>query len=332
MTDLRYNLCMILACYLIVINLLTFVIYGVDKNKARKGKWRISEAFLIFLAVFFCGSIGALLGMLIWHHKTRKPKFYVTVPIFAVLHTAGIIFCLYQNYNLTVTQYDADIGLGRDLTIVQISDLHNQFFGINESILLDRIREQDPDMIVVTGDVVDSFHTSYAIAEDFFAGAVEICPVYYITGNHEVRLYGSRFDEFISKITSMGVMYLDDSYIEIEDLVIAGIADESLWSFEAFEPFDDGQNVIMLAHEPRYVTLYQSLGADLVLTGHIHGGQFIIPGKGGMLSPEFEFFPELYDGIHDFDGMKLIVSRGLGNSAVPVRINNFPEIVVVKVH
>ena len=87
----------------------------------------------------------------------------------------------------------------------------------------------------------------------------------------------------------------------------------------------------MLAHEPQYHSLYQSLGADLVLTGHFHGGQIIIPGVGGVVSPEFEFFPEMYQGIHTFGDMKLVLSRGLGNSVIPVRINNYPEIVVVKV-
>jgi predicted MPP superfamily phosphohydrolase len=86
----------------------------------------------------------------------------------------------------------------------------------------------------------------------------------------------------------------------------------------------------MLAHEPAYYSLYQELGADLVLTGHVHGGQIIFPGKGGFLSPDFTFFPELYEGMHDLGGMDLIVSRGLGNSVAPVRINDYPELVVVK--
>ena len=87
----------------------------------------------------------------------------------------------------------------------------------------------------------------------------------------------------------------------------------------------------MLAHEPQYSELYKKLGADLVFTGHYHGGQIIIPGMGGLVSPEYEFFPKPYDGMTDMDGMQLVLSRGLGNSVLPVRINNFPEIVVVKV-
>lgn len=320
---------MILACYLIIMNILTFIVYGVDKHKAKNGKWRVPESTLILLAILG-GAPGAGLGMLIWHHKTHKPKFYITIPILVLLQVAVEIFCLYQNYHLTVSSYDVDLGLKEDLTIVQISDLHNQFFGFNQSELLGKIEDLSPDMIVVTGDVVDSFHTSYEIAYDFFEGAAKIAPVYYVTGNHEVRL-SSKMDEFVTKLKSMGVNYLDDKYIDFGDYILAGIADASLDYFSAYEPFDDSKPVIMLAHEPAYYNLYKSLGADLVFTGHVHGGQIIIPGKGGLLSPDIEFFPELYEGVHDFDGMKMVISRGLGNSVAPVRINDYPEIVVVKV-
>lgn len=320
---------MILVYYLILVNLAAFILYGMDKSFARKGARRISEKSLLFWA-WIGGSIGSFLGMRIFHHKTRKMKFYI-VPLLMVLETVLCIFCLFQNYHLVTTEYDADIGLSDNLTIVQVSDLHNQFFGIGESALLKKIGDEEPDMIVVTGDVVDSTHTSYDIALDFFEGAVKTAPVYYITGNHENRLRGSRLGDFYSKMRSLGVIFLDDTYIETEEYIIAGIADSSLGDFNAYAPFEDGKPVILLAHEPQYTSLYQSLGADLVLTGHYHGGQVIIPGKGGLISPEFEFFPELYEGMHDMGGMKLIISRGLGNSIAPVRINDYPELVVVKV-
>lgn len=321
---------MVLVIYLVIMNLLAFVVYGVDKQKARKHEWRVPEATLILLAVLG-GSFGAGLGMLCWHHKTRKPKFTVTVPVFVALWAVFCGFCLYQNYHLTVTEYEAEIGLGHEMTIVQVSDLHNQFFGFGESALLRKIAEEEPDLIVVTGDVLDSFHVSYKIAEDFFAGAVKICPVYYITGNHEVRLDQEKFGEFLDGIREMGVIFLDDAYEDKGEYVLAGIADASLPAFHAYGAFEEEKPVILLAHEPGYVALYQRLRADLVLTGHVHGGQIILPGKGGLLSPEISFFPEYYEGIHDINGMKMVVSRGLGNSVLPVRINNYPEIVVIKV-
>ena len=321
---------MVLVYWLVFINVLAFILYGIDKKKAKDKKWRISEATLITLAVIG-GSAGALAGMYIFHHKTRKKKFYITVPAFFVLLVVTSIFCLYQNYHLTTSYHDVDLGLDQDLTIVQVSDLHNQFFGIGQSALLDRIREEAPDMIVVTGDLVDSRHTSYPIAMDFIEGAVEIAPVYYVTGNHEARLAGEKLDSFISEMEQKGVQYIDDKYIDCGEYIIAGISDDSLYYGEEMEPFGGSGTVIMLGHEPQYAQLYKSLGADLVFTGHYHGGQIIIPGVGGLLSPEFEFFPEVYEGIHDYGGMKLIVSRGLGNSVFPVRINNYPEIVVAHI-
>ena len=321
---------MILVYWLILVNLAAFILYGMDKSYAKKGARRIPEKTLLLWA-FLGGSIGAFLGMKVFHHKTLKPKFAVTVPLLMVLELVICGFCLFQNYHLTTSTYDVDLGLSDDVKIVQVSDLHNQFFGINQSVLLKNIEACDPDIIVVTGDIVDSTHTSYSIAMDFVEGAVKIAPVYYVTGNHENRLHGDKLDKFYNDMRASGVIFLDDTYADMGEYTLAGIADSSLESFDAYPAFTDEKPVVMLAHEPDYVSLYQSLGADLVLTGHVHGGQIIIPGKGGLLSPDFTFFPELYEGMHSYGSMTLIVSRGLGNSVAPVRINNYPELVVINV-
>ena len=321
---------MILVYWLILVNLAAFILYGADKSYAKKGARRIPEKTLLLWA-FLGGSVGAFIGMKVFHHKTKKPKFAVTVPVLMVLEIVICGFCLYQNYHLVTTEYSADIGLENDITVVQVSDLHNQVFGVNESALLKKIEAADPDIIVVTGDIVDTTHTSYSIALDFVEGAVKIAPVYYVSGNHEERLKGTKLSEFYSKMESLGVIFLDDTYIETSDYIIAGIADSSLDTFDAYGAFDDSKPVILLAHEPQYASLYADLGADIVFTGHYHGGQIIIPGMGGVVSPEFEFFPEPYEGMYSYNGMTVVLSRGLGNSVAPVRINNYPELVVVKV-
>jgi predicted MPP superfamily phosphohydrolase len=268
--------------------------------------------------------------MQIFRHKTKKAKFAV-VPVLMVIEIVICGLCLYQNYHLVKMEYEVDLGLNEDLKIVQVSDLHNQVFGLGESVLLDQIAAEDPDIIVVTGDIVDSTHTSYSIALQFVEGAVKIAPVYYITGNHEVRLTGPEMDEFMSDMESLGVVILDDKYIDMGEYILAGVADGSLDDFDAYDALDDSKPVIMLAHEPQYYELYQSLGADLVLTGHYHGGQIIIPGVGGLISPEFELLPKPYEGMTDYSGMTLVISRGLGNSVAPVRINDYPELVVINV-
>ena len=322
---------MILVYWLILVNLAAFILYGVDKAKAKTGARRIPEKTLLFWA-WIGGSIGAFLGMKVFHHKTLKVKFFV-VPVLAVLEIVLCGFCLYQNYHLTVSEYEVDLGLGRDYTIVQISDLHNQIFGIGESALLKKIEATAPDIIVVTGDLIDKTHPSYSIARTFMVKAADIAPVYYVTGNHDAWLNGERFEKFKKDLLEQNksIHFLDDKYYESDDYILAGIADTSLDSFSAYPAFTDEKPVIMLAHEPQYTGLYQSLGADLVLTGHYHGGQIIIPGVGGVVSPEFEFFPDYYEGMRTFGDTTVILSRGLGNSLAPVRINNYPELVVVKV-
>ncbi|MCR5202444.1 MAG: DUF1294 domain-containing protein [Lachnospiraceae bacterium] len=333
---------MILVIYLIAINLLALFMYGIDKRKAKNEKYRISEMALITVAVLG-GAIGAFLGMKIFHHKTRKKKFYITVPLFLILWCVFIVFCLYQNYHLVTTEYsyevreDCESISDSGLTIVQISDLHNQFFGFKQERLLKRIEKCNPDIIIVTGDVVDGAHTCYPLAYNFFEGAVKIAPVYYVTGNHEVSLYGDRFDKFIKDIDELGVHFMDGLMEECEigkgdkksSILIAGAADNSNVSDYGWS--DDKRLKVLLSHEPVRYEEYETTGADLVFVGDIHGGQIIIPGKGGLLSPEIEFFPELYMGEHTFGDMTMYISRGLGNSVLPVRVNNYPEVVKVEV-
>lgn len=320
---------MIIVYWLILVNLAAFILYGYDKSCAKKNKRRIPEKTLLFWA-WIGGSVGAFLGMRFFHHKTLKARFFV-VPVLMVVEIIICVICLYQNYHLVTTDYEVDLSLPSEVTIVQVSDLHNQFFGINQSTLLKRIKEADPDIIVITGDVVDKTHTNFAISEDFIEGAVKIAPVYYITGNHEVWIGDKKMSSFYEKMRSLGVIFLDDTYVDMGDYILAGIGDSSLTSFVVYPPFDDSKPVVMLAHEPQFSELYKKLGADLVLTGHYHGGQIIIPGVGGFVSPEYEIFPKMYEGCNDIDGMQLVISRGLGNSVLPVRINNYPELVVVKV-
>ncbi len=312
-----------------MINLVAFSLYGLDKSFAIKQKRRISEASLILVACVG-GAPGALLGMLVFHHKTRKPKFRVTIPVLVGVFFLLNLFFLYQNYHLVVTEYvykSAEVPASLDgYVIVQISDLHNQWFGFGEGILLDRMRECKPDMIVVTGDVLDASHTRYSFAEDFFRGAVEIAPVYYITGNHEAWLREDRFGRFLDEISEMGVICLDDREEQVDGFLLAGVAEKNLGK-DLSGKYPADQLVVLLAHEPKYYENYRNSGADIVLTGHVHGGQFILPGKGGLISPDFEFFPELYEGEHRYGDLTMIISRGLGNSVIPVRINNYPEIV-----
>ena len=325
---------MILLYYMTIINVLAFILYGIDKKRAEKEKYRIPESRLLLVAIIG-GAFGAMAGMLIFHHKTRKSRFRKVVPIFLVIYVVLTAFCLYGNYHIVITEYEySNYSVPDEMdgyTIVQISDLHNQIFGFGEKILLDKIRSCEPDIIVVTGDAVDSTHSFYGITEDFFEGAVKIAPVYYISGNHEKILEKKnkeRYDSYIRKIESYGVNFIDDKTVALKDFLLVGVSDSSLGE-EIHISADDNPFIVMLAHEPEYLENYDAAGADLVFAGHNHGGQIVIPGKGGLVTADMKFFSELCSGVHVRGNTTMIISRGLGNSILPVRINNYPEIVKV---
>ena len=249
-----------------------------------------------------------------------------------------ILFCNFQNKHLETTHYTyAAEQLGADLEgyrIVQISDLHNAKFGKNNQKLVGRIRECEPDMIVLTGDLVDSNHTNVDRAVQFVDEIVKICPVYYVTGNHEYWLEKSEYDGLMDGLIGAGVVILDDQVVEISrgnaKFRLVGLDDKSLadGTLEALLS-DEKELTVVLAHEPQYLARYAGTGVDLVLSGHAHGGQFRLPFVGGIVAPDQGFLPEYTAGEYYMNGTEMIVSRGLGNSVIPVRLFNYPEIVCV---
>lgn len=270
--------------------------------------------------------------------NTKKQK-YIKLAITLSIVIVIILFCNFQNKHLETTHYTyAAEQLGADLEgyrIVQISDLHNAKFGKNNQKLVGRIRECEPDMIVLTGDLVDSNHTNVDRAVQFVDEIVKICPVYYVTGNHEYWLEKSEYDELMDGLIGAGVVILDDQVVEISrgdaKFRLVGLDDKSLadGTLEALLS-DEKEFTVVLAHEPQYLVRYASIGVDLVLSGHAHGGQFRLPFVGGIVAPDQGFLPEYTAGEYYMDGTEMIVSRGLGNSVIPARLFNYPEIVCVE--
>ena len=287
-------------------------------------------------------------------------KKYIKSALVLLIVIALLLFCSYQNRHLETTYYTYKAEqLGADLEgyrIVQISDLHNVKFGKNNQKLVDRIRECEPDMIVLTGDLVDSNHTNVDRAVQFVDEIVKICPVYYVTGNHEYWLEKSEYDELMDGLVSAGVVILDNQVVEIsrgdakfrlvglDDRSLADgtlealLSDESIRNNQAEQKEETADNedsgekelTVVLAHEPQYLARYAGTGVDLVLSGHAHGGQFRLPFVGGIVAPDQGFLPEYTAGEYYMNGTEMIVSRGLGNSVIPVRLFNFPEIVCVE--
>ena len=269
--------------------------------------------------------------------------------IAAALLLAVILWVIWGNTALEVNSYVIQSNkIPKSFSgfrIVQVSDLHNAEFGEGNEQLLSLIQDQSPDIIVITGDLVDSRNTDIEIALEFAWGAVKIAPVYYVTGNHEARI--TEYAELKNGLEQAGVTILENEKLKLErageTITLMGVDDPS---FQTDYLFGDAETVttsvlddlmdgndrytILLSHRPELFTTYTASGVDLVFTGHAHGGQFRIPFVGGLVAPNQGFFPEYDSGLYTAGTTNMLVSRGVGNSIIPVRINNRPELIVVQ--
>lgn len=268
-----------------------------------------------------------------------KTKRILIVFILLILLTG---FCYVQNGYLVVTHYTyVSEKISEDLAgyrIVQISDLHNATFGKDNQRLVKKIEVLNPDMIVITGDMVDSNRPNVDVALDFATQAAKICPTYYITGNHENWLSEGDKQRLLKGLSDAGVICLSDETTDIKvknsTFTLIGLNDESLRGNtlqNLVKNQDEAQLQILLAHEPQYLEKYAMSKVDLVLAGHAHGGQFRIPFVGGLVAPDQGFFPEYTEGVHVDGQTTMVISRGLGNSVVPFRLFNLPEVVCIDI-
>lgn len=231
--------------------------------------------------------------------------------------------------------------------IAQISDLHNAEIGKENVKLLELIEKAQPDIIVITGDIIDSYHTDIETSLAFVEKVVEIAPCYYVTGNHEARLTRDVFRNFEEKIKLYGVEVLHDKEVLLqrdgEHISLAGLDDPSFASKHngirysnltnrIKELYTEDSFQILLSHRPELFQTYVDAEVDLAFSGHAHGGQFRIPFIGGILAPNQGFFPEYDEGLFTENQTSMVVSRGIGNSLFPFRFNNRPEVVVVELH
>ncbi|MFZ2257685.1 MAG: metallophosphoesterase [Clostridiaceae bacterium] len=239
------------------------------------------------------------------------------------------------------------ISIGLDgFKIVQVADLHNDEFGKNQETLLNAIRQAAPDIIAVTGDLIDSTHTNVARAMEFIKGAVAIAPVYFVTGNHEA--WSSQYPKLKEQMLLAGVKILEDEAVPLKKdgavLNLIGINDLEVPKDAGYEGADRATRVdillkdlvganteftLLLSHRPELFDVYAANKIDLVLSGHAHGGQIRLPLLGGLVAPDQGFFPKYADGQYSEQGTHMIVSRGLGNSIIPLRVNNPPNLVVI---
>ena len=230
--------------------------------------------------------------------------------------------------------------------ILQISDLHNNKLLCYHGKMLSKIRSLAPDSIFITGDIVDSIRTDYDVAVKLARELTGICPVFYTPGNHEARL--AQHDVLFRQLKLAGVNVLLDRRENIsrggDRLSVAGVMDprfsrnhskyisnsvKTLLRLRTLRPLDENLFNILLAHRPESLAIYADEGYDLVFSGHAHGGQWRIPAFGPVFAPGQGLFPEYTSGVHSIAQTTLVVSRGLGNSEMPIRINNPFELVLV---
>ncbi len=264
----------------------------------------------------------------------------------AAVLTAFTAWMIYGNTAVTVSNYEITSEslpeCFSDFRIVQISDLHNAVFGEKNSRLIRAIEMSEPDIIVITGDMVDSRRTDCAVALDLAERIVRLAPVYYITGNHEEALDRAERTEFEDGLTRRGVMVLHNEEIVIsrgeDEISLIGLSDarstDQLAEYSdtagiSNSSLSDSEYTILLSHRPHYFEQYAASGVDLVFSGHAHGGQVRIPFIGGLYAPGQGFLPEYDAGIYTAEKTAMVVSRGLGNSICPIRFNDPPELVVV---
>ena len=220
------------------------------------------------------------------------------------------------------------------LKILQISDLHDAVFGDNQEKLVKKIKKTEPDLIFITGDLIDSNRYDLDQSLDLVREIMDLSPIYYVTGNHEIAT--NDIDNIKTSLTELGVNVLSNEeniikrngevirIIGIEDPLNGILVNDALSQFEHNDLF-----TLVLSHRPETFQDYVDYEMDVVFSGHAHGGQFRLPGLGGLVAPGQGLFPVYTAGMYTENTTHMVVSRGLGNSVIPIRIFNSPEIILV---
>ena len=276
----------------------------------------------------------------------RKIKWTLS---FAVLILIVLtVWTLWGNTALEVNEYeivsDRIPQSFEGFRIAQVSDLHNAEFGEGNENLIELLSQTEPDIIVLTGDLIDSRHTDIEIALSFARRAIILAPVYYVSGNHEARV--REYADLKMGLAEAGVTVLENQKVRItqegESITLMGIEDPSFQedylfgdtesvarqAIENLQNESDGYTVL-LSHRPELFDLYVETEIEMVFSGHAHGGQFRLPFLGGLVAPNQGLFPKYDAGQFTEESTTMIVSRGVGNSIIPIRFNNRPEIILV---
>ena len=245
-----------------------------------------------------------------------------------------------NSYNIT----SKSLPSGAKIKIAQISDFHNCKL---TAAVIERVKESSPDIIVITGDLIDSRSTKIERATELTCELVKIAPCYYVSGNHEARI-NEEYLKLKEQLENQGVTVLENQALELEingvKINLIGLSDPKFalpkGSNKALKSEIDlrlGELVskdlynVALCHRPEAFNEYLKNGIDLVFTGHAHGGQIILPLFGGIIAPNQGLFPRYYKGLYSKESTVMAVSRGIGNNLFPFRMFNNPEVLEITV-
>ena len=227
--------------------------------------------------------------------------------------------------------------------IAQVSDIHCDKVGHSDLSFINKIKNFNPDMIVITGDILDSYNNNMDIAYNILSQLAIVAPCYFVSGNHELRL-PEEYEQLINRMKKLNITHLHNSKLFItknnESINLVGVEDYNFFKNEdklnhranfiktLEELYSPNHFNILLSHRPEKFPIYADIKYELIFSGHAHGGQWRIPFVGGIFSPSQGFFPKYTNGNYVLEDSTMIVSQGLGNSSFPIRINNRIELIL----
>lgn len=277
----------------------------------------------------------------------------VLAAILSIILVCSICIIAYDCNRFVVTEYEIrSEKLTREIAWILLSDLHGKSYGKENEALFNKIDEIAPDGILMAGDMITAERSSrYREAAVLLERLAGRYPVYYGFGNHEVHMreepeiYGDIYGEYVKKLQDAGIEPLVNQAVDnpTYNLRILGldIGKSCYRKFRKF-PIERAYLVsllgspkadmfqILIAHNPDYFEEYEAWGADLVVSGHVHGGLMRLPYLGGVISPKLTLFPQYDSGVYTKGNCTMIVSRGLGTHTIPIRIFNPGELVVIR--
>lgn len=281
---------------------------------------------------------------------------YAIIVIFSILVIC--LFTFYSNNYIKLTKYDYDKNISNGFDgykILHVSDLHGDFTTWKYNQLLRRTFELEPDLVVVTGDCIDKIHIKNCeMVLSYLKEVNKRFQLFLVSGNHEFMHLECK--DFWERLETEGFNILHNSHVDIvrgTDIIrLYGVDDpyalycdnmpsryvtprEQFISLLKQKMVIDSQQQylsILLSHRPEFFDVYSRLGYHIIFTGHAHGGQWRLPFLGGVIAPDQGMFPKYTAGKYSIEKSTMIVSRGLGNSVIPVRLFNNPELVLLTLH